>query len=141
MELFAQEWASRITLVEKHLVDGNKIVDEPQNSISFEALNSDFNVGSINTKSKNLSLGMNLLLEEEPFEAGFSVTDLFAYSFGLNYKMDVFNFSLNFENFFNFKSNDLSIEPVLVSNEQLIDQVLFEYDTSYLITVSVNYSF
>lgn len=136
-DVFSQEWSSRITLIEKHLVDGNKIIEEPQKSISFEA----FNVGSFNTTSENLSFGMNLLLEEEPIKTGFSLNDLFTYSFGLKYTMDVFDFSINIENFFNLNTNDLSIEPVLVSNDQLIDQVLFEYDTSYLIAVSVNYSF
>ena len=140
-DLVAQEWSSRITLIEKHLVDGNKIIKEPQKSISFEAFNNDFNVGSFNTTSENLSFGMNLLLEEEPIKTGFSLNDLFTYSFGLKYTMDVFDFSINFENFFNLNTNDLCIEPVLVSNDQFIDQVLNEYDTSYLIAVSVNYSF
>lgn len=118
------------TFTQKETINSKIINIESQNDNSFNFKNFKSNI-------KNLTLGVQLLIEDELPEDNFNIKDLISYTFGLNYELKTFEFALVVENFFNILNREFLIEPAYMAVSEQVNLIQLEPQTAYLISASV----
>ena len=126
----AAQTVSFQTFPKKETINSKIINIESQNDNSFNFKNFKSNI-------KNLTLGVQLLIEDELPEDNFNIKDLISYTFGLNYELKTFEFALVVENFFNILNREFLIEPAYMAVSEQVNLIQLEPQTAYLISASV----
>ncbi len=141
--LNAQEWSSRIAIVEEHLI-AYPLIEEDVNPSTKNLYNVAFlqDGGDVFAISdKTFSTGINVMFEEV-LESGFFVKDMLVYSIGMSYDIGRFGLSFSFENFLNAGQQESGILPIPeYVGKDVINAMTHELDSPYALAIGITYSF
>jgi len=114
---------------------------ESLRTVNFSDTNYVLNLCSM--ESKLFNFGLKIRLEDElPYENNAYVyPGFFYFDFELNYSFKAFNFSFGLENLLGLNNPDVSILPEVVRQTQAYNEVIFVYDSAYLISACLTYNF
>ena len=113
---------------------------------SFRTLNlSDdwYNLNLFSMESELFNFHLKFRLEDElPYENNaYTYIGFFYFDLKLNYSIKAFNFSFGLENLLGLNNPDVSIQPELVGGNGIYNEVIFAYDSAYLINAGVSFNF
>ena len=136
----AQEWSSRITIMEEHLSQISFTEEQDiSNELQIALVQDGGDVFAISNQT--FSTGINVMFEEV-LESGFLVKDMLVYSISMSYDIGRFGLSFSFENFLNAGQQESDILPIPeYVGQDVINAVTYELDSPYAVAIGITYSF
>jgi len=115
----------------------------PKSLRTFNFSDTSYVLNLFSMESKLFNFGLKFRLEDElPYENNAYVyPGFFYFDFELNYSFKAFDFSIGLENLLGFNNDEVSIQPELVRQTQAYNEVIFVYDSAYLISACLTYNF
>jgi len=134
--LSAQEWSSRIALMQEHLITDTAKFTSDELQIDLAQNGGDLFVVHVG----GFTGGFNLLFEEV-LETDFLVKDMFVYNFGMSYELGNFNLSFQFENFLNASQREADILPSAEQLYGVVQTITYEQDTPFMAAFGISFTF
>ncbi|RIA10224.1 hypothetical protein OE09_2079 [Flavobacteriaceae bacterium MAR_2010_72] len=131
-------------LVETNAVVFNAVdvpAQQPFKAITFT--DNPFNLGLLASEFKAMTVGLNLRLEDElPYENRTYVYSGFYYlDMSVSYSLGAFDLSFLVENFLGLNTRDVSITPEVLQQHGVYNEVVFVYDSPFLISAGISFNF
>jgi hypothetical protein len=131
-------------LVETNALVFNEVEMPSQKQLrAITFTDSPFNLGLLRSEFSAMNLALNLRLEDElPYEntnymyAGFYYLDM-----SISYSLGAFNLSFLVENLFGLNNREVGITPEVIKQQGVYNDVVFAYDSAFLISAGISYSF
>ncbi|MFC4721237.1 hypothetical protein ACFO5O_02805 [Geojedonia litorea] len=102
-----------------------------------------FNLGLFTTEFNAMNMGMNLRLEDElPYEnTGYVYSGFYYLDMSINYSLGAFDLSFLVENLFGLQTRDVSITPEVMQQHGVYKEVVLVYDSPFLVSAGISFSF
>jgi hypothetical protein len=120
---------------------GDLPAQQPLRAVTFT--DTPFNLGLISSEFDNMTMGLNLRLEDElPYEnANYVYSGFYYLDMSISYSLGAFDLSFLMENLFGLDTREVSITPEVIHQHGVYKDVVLVYDSPFLISAGISFNF